>query len=139
MHEVPPPIPEEGDKKGRQVFDRWHEVKREFPTTDLPPIQTGHWLIRRNRASPERTWVVVEGAVAWLTEAYKATPPFSRTDGKQAYVSLEEHQAQALERLPLGTDVLWVHYTQAKHLFSAAVVCCPNHFFPEIPCPLPPS
>ncbi len=137
----PPPAPTEGDKefkKAAKALERWHEVRRDFPVTDLPPIRTGHWLLRKNRASQERTWTSVDEAVTWLTKEYEEMPPFVREDGKQAYASLEDHQAGALERLPLGTDALWIHYTQAQQIFSAAVVCCPNHFFPEIPCPLPP-
>ncbi|REK89890.1 hypothetical protein DY245_13230 [Streptomyces inhibens] len=124
---------------GAREEERYREVAAEFPTSDLPPLMTGHWLIKRNQAVPDRTWTVVAETLNWLTKHYEENPPFTREDGKQAYCTLAEKQAYAVDVLPRGVDVSWVHYTQSRNLFSAAVVCCPNHFHPDVPCPLPPS
>ncbi|GAB2327890.1 hypothetical protein [Streptomyces variabilis] len=100
-----------------------------------PPMMTGWWLMRR--AQVAATW---EGdpapAVAWLEETYAAHPPGERADGGQAYASLEWRRAYALDRLPRGRDITWCYWLPSRSLASFSVVACPNHFHPELPCPL---
>jgi hypothetical protein len=118
---------------------RYHQAGSEFANGSLPPLMTGHWLMKHGQAVRSRTWTDVTDAVDWLTRQYTASPPFERTDGLHAYVGLDVKIAYALDVLPRGVDVSWVHYTQSRSLFSASVVCCPNLFHPTIPCPLQPS
>ncbi|MFD3325762.1 hypothetical protein [Streptomyces sp. NPDC058701] len=100
---------------------------------------TGHWLLKRSQVSPERTWTDVGVALAWLTKLYQENPPFEREGGRRAYCSLEDKLEYASDVLPRGVDVTWVHYTPSKNLFALSVVCCPNRFHPDVPCPLPPA
>lgn len=36
---------------------------------------TGHWLLRRDQTTVERTWTRAVGAVTWLQSAYEVNPP----------------------------------------------------------------
>ncbi|WP_230396181.1 hypothetical protein [Streptomyces blattellae] len=100
---------------------------------------TGHWLQKRGQAAAARTWTDVADAVEWLKQGYTDNPPAERTDGLRAYVGLDVKLAYAIDALPCGVDISWVHYTKSKSLFSASVVCCPNRFHPTLTCPLPPA
>jgi hypothetical protein len=117
---------------------RYQEAAGEFATSSVPPLMTGHWLAKQGQASADRTWTDLTDAVEWLRKQYTAQPPFERTDGMKAYVGLDGKLAYAYDVLPRGVDVTWVHYTQARSLFSASIVCCPNLFHPTTPCPLLP-
>ncbi|URN16621.1 MULTISPECIES: hypothetical protein [Streptomyces] len=135
----PPMVTDPEDRKQQQVLDRYREAAAEFQTGNVPPLMTGHWLMKQDQAAAERTWTDVGIALAWMTKNHEANRPFERPDGRRAYVGLDGKLAYAADVLPRGVDVCWVHYTTSKNLFSLSVVCCPNRFHPEIPCPLPPS
>jgi hypothetical protein len=111
---------------------------REFMAATLPPLMTGHALLRRNQAARDRTWTTVQDAVEWLTKIYADRPPYEHPGGVRAYVSLEEMVQGAQEHLPLGKDTAWVYYARTGEFVSYSVICCPSHFHPDIPCPLPP-
>ncbi|MER7174180.1 hypothetical protein [Streptomyces mesophilus] len=125
------------DKKQQAVLDRFREAAAEFQTGNMPPTMTGYWLMKKNQVSADRTWADMGIALAWLTKEYEANPPFERTDGLEAYSSLDTKLDYATDVLPRGVDVSWVYYTPSKNLISFSVVCCPNRFHPEIACPLP--
>ncbi|MET9354468.1 hypothetical protein ABZY14_16000 [Streptomyces sp. NPDC006617] len=119
--------------------DRYREAGSEFATGALPPLMTGHWLLKRGQAARDRTWTDVGEATEWLELRYVSSPPFERTDGLQAYADLTAKTQYALNVLPRGVDVCWVHYTQSRALFAVQVVCCPNLHHLDLACPLPPS
>ncbi|WP_405616470.1 hypothetical protein [Streptomyces sp. NBC_01508] len=127
------------DKSTQRVLDRYREAAAEFQDGTLPPLMTGHWLMKQSRAAADHTWTDVSDAVVWLSEHYSENPPFEREDGKRAYCGLDIKSKYAREVLPLGVDVSWVYYTQSQNLFSMQAICCPNQFHPELPCPLPPG
>ncbi|MFI0966995.1 hypothetical protein ACH4S8_37275 [Streptomyces sp. NPDC021080] len=138
-HPVPPAPPAgKDDKAGIRLQERYREAAVEFSTGDVPPIVTGHWLVRMGRAAAERTWTDLTDAVEWLKAQYTDNPPFERADGLQAYLSLDDRIAYAYDGLPRGVDTTWCYYTPAKSLLSMSVVCCPNLFLPKVACPLPP-
>jgi hypothetical protein len=110
-----------------------------FLASSLPAMMTGQNLLRRRLVAADRTWADVQAAVDWLKARYAESPPFERSDGRQAYVDLDAKIVYALDVLPRGVDVTWVHWTQAKSVFSHSVICCPSLHHPEIPCPLPPA
>ncbi|WP_180686646.1 hypothetical protein [Streptomyces gossypiisoli] len=118
---------------------RYREAASEFATGSVPPLMTGHWLLKRGQANRARTWTDCGDAVGWLKQHYISNPPFERTDGLRAYAGLDVTLAYALDVLPRGVDVACVHYTQSRSLFSASVVCCPNLHHPDLACPLPPA
>ncbi|MEW2307957.1 hypothetical protein AB0918_04740 [Streptomyces sp. NPDC006864] len=115
------------------------EQTRAFVASTLPPLMTGHWLLRQNQTAVERTWTRVVGAVTWLQSTYEANPPADRDDGGRAHIALEDKIEYAMDALPRGVDVCWVHYTKSQSLISFSVVCCLSHHHPGLPCPLPPA
>lgn len=115
------------------------EETRTFLAQTLPPMEVGHWLMRRNQTAADRTWVNAPDAVDWLKKTYAANPPFVREDGKRAYLDLDTRIRYSEDSLSHGVDVCWVHYTKSSNLVSFSVVCCPHRFHPQTPCPLPPS
>jgi hypothetical protein len=120
----------------RRPGENWQDPQtRSFVTETLPPMKTGHWLMRG--AQVTETWTSVEEAVAWLQARYAANPPLVREDGKAAYCSLEWKVEYALDVLPRGVDVTWCYWMQSRMLTSYSVVCCPNLHEYDLPCPLP--
>ncbi|AVH57783.1 MULTISPECIES: hypothetical protein [Streptomyces] len=119
--------------------NRYREAASEFATGSVPPLMTGHWLMKHGQVARARTWTDAADAVEWLKQQHTSNPPFERSDGLQAYAELDVKLGYALDVLPRGVDITWVHYTQSRSLVSASVVCCPNLFHPNIPCPLEPS
>jgi hypothetical protein len=110
-----------------------------FLGSKLPPMMTGHWLMRRAQTRTECTWTDARQAVDWLKQRYDAHPPLLRTDGGRAYVDVDVRIGYALDVLPRGVDVTWGYWTNPSTLASHSVVACSNHFHPHIPCPLEPS
>jgi hypothetical protein len=77
--------------------------------------------------------------VDWLTKTYADRPPYERSDDLRTYIPLEEMVRGAEEHLPPGKDTVWAYYARSGAFVSYSVICCPSHFHPDIPCPLPPS
>ncbi|WP_208811056.1 hypothetical protein [Micromonospora echinofusca] len=95
-------------------------------------MQTGLSLLRRSQAAVERTWTNVEDALDWLCLTWRANPPGGDV------LSLDEHIAYDRGYLSRGSDCCLGYYNSGYGFVSYSVVCCPNHFFPDVPCPLPP-
>lgn len=104
---------------------------REFLASPLPPMMTGHWLLKASMAHPDQTWTTPDDAVAWLCRQHEETPP----DTALTYVPLESCIPRWRERLPSGGDVTLAHWASGNRLASFSVVCCPNRFHPDLPCP----
>ena len=115
------------------------EQTRAFIAETLPPVMTGHALLRRHQTASDRTWTTVQDAVDWLTRIYADRPPYERSDGLRAYVPLEAMVRGAEGHLPLGKDTVWAYYGRNGAFVSYSVICCPSFFHPDIPCPLPPG
>jgi hypothetical protein len=114
---------------------------RTFLASPLPPMMTGHALMRRKQTAPGRTWTTVGEAVDWLTKVYADRPPsFAPSD---LYASLEDMMRSkarhAEESLSGGSDDVWAYYAPNGAFIHYSVICCPNRLHPAIPCPLPPS
>jgi hypothetical protein len=137
--DAPAPAMSDDDKKAKEAYARYREAAAEFQGSDLPPLMTGHWMLKHGQTAADRTWTDPSVALEWMTKRYLENPPFVREDGKQAYVSLDVKHEYALDVLPLGVDVSWVHYIRTGNILSLSVVCCPNRHHPELACPLPPS
>ncbi|MFF0386045.1 hypothetical protein [Streptomyces sp. NPDC004286] len=135
----PPLIANPEDKKEQAALDRYREAAAEFAGGSVPPLMSGHWFLKRDQTVADRTWTDVGIVLAWMTKHYAADPPFTHPDGSRAYGDLDFKLEYAADVLPRGVDVSWVYYTPAGAIFSLSVVCCPNHFHPGIPCPLPPT
>ena len=118
-----------------------HDVHtRAFLASTLPPVQTGHALLRRSQASAERTWTQLADALHWLRSTYAQHPPLQQADtGGQAYLDLDTKLRYAADSLRRGSDEVWAYYTPAYSFVSYEVICCPHRFFPDLPCPCPPG
>ncbi|MEU8601745.1 hypothetical protein [Streptomyces parvulus] len=123
---------------GASCADRYREAASEFTNGALPPLMTGHWLLKRGQATKACTWADVGDATAWLKQQYIGSPPFERADGVRAYAGLDVKLAYVRNVLPRGVDVSWVHYTPSRTLFAVQVVCCPNLHHTDLACPLLP-
>ncbi|MDX3383603.1 hypothetical protein PV682_19350 [Streptomyces niveiscabiei] len=138
-HPTPPAPPAPDDKTAERTLARYREVSAEFPASNLPPMMSGHWLLKRNQTSADRTWTDPEAALEWMTKHYLDNLPLEPDDGKQMYVGLDVKREYAADVLPVGVDVSWVHYNRSGNIVSINVVCCPNRHHPDLRCPLPPS
>lgn len=120
-----------GGSVGPGVF-----VERQaFITSKLPPMMTGHWLLKRDQVAG--TWEDPAAAVEWLTGWWKTLQPMEGAEGRHAYPCVEEKIPYALDALGRGVDVTWCYWTRTRMLVSYSVVACANRFFPKIPCPAP--
>lgn len=107
----------------------------EFMSSAVPPIQTGHWLLRRRDAAASRTWTDVDDVVTWLTARYERNPPSAQL----SYISLDERTATTRDGLLHGVDAWWEYYTGGMGVFVAAAICCPHAHLRALLCPMPPS
>lgn len=124
------------DKKAIDIHTHYHQAAKEFPVSPLPPMMSGHWLLKRAQASPERTWASATAAVDWLTAGYLANLEAGHADPARTGAGLDGKRVYALDALPGGVDVSWVYYDHASQIVSIEVVCCPNLHHPELACPL---
>jgi hypothetical protein len=121
----------------RSITTHPQETYLPFSQRSIPPLMTGHYLLRRPAGLEERTWTTVPPAIDWLTTVYKQYPPMQRPDGKQAYAPLEWHQECGHRTLLHGSDVVWSHFLGDGRFTSCSVISCPSTtFHPDIKCPL---
>ncbi|GAB2901343.1 hypothetical protein [Streptomyces mayteni] len=113
------------------------EQTRQFLDATVPPMMTGHWLLRRRQTAAHRTWPTASGAVEWLSGRYGVNPPAVREDGHPTCFGLAVKAAHAIDALTRGNDVAWVYWTTTGSLTASSVVSCPNRHHPRIACPLP--
>jgi hypothetical protein len=104
-----------------------------FKESKVPPVMTGHWLLRRAQTAPARTWSDPIDALRWLERFYENNTP------QPGYLSAKIRLPYALNSLPRGVDVTWAYWTKSRSFASASLVACANLHHPHIPCPLPPS
>ncbi|WP_328831329.1 hypothetical protein OHT77_28805 [Streptomyces sp. NBC_00252] len=133
-HPEPPPA---GSKP--ELIQRYREVAAEFPTVDLPPLETAYWLIKP-RSLVRGTWGEAKEAASWLGEqlalyAPRFTSEVQRNTSRPA--PLARLVKYAAERLESGADVSLGFYLERPSYLSLAVVTCsPNHSKPELQCPM---
>ncbi|KUO19003.1 hypothetical protein [Streptomyces dysideae] len=135
-HPAPPPPPAPGDPGGERLLQRYREVATEFPTVDLPPLETAYWLIKP-RSLIRGTWDEAKEAAAWIGERltehmHRFACEHDRDTGRLARLV-----DSAAERLDTGADVSYGFYLERPaYLHLAVVTCSPNHSTPTLPCPL---
>ncbi|NJP35206.1 hypothetical protein [Micromonospora thermarum] len=132
-----------------QFFGREHDHERRpgrnpgdpetaaFIRATSPPLETGHYLLRRDQTKRQLTWTDVQGALDWLAATYAQQPPDPTLDYLDKAARLE-HTRTELEG---GADSIW-HYTvslSANRVAVFAVICCPHRHHTRTPCPLPPN
>ncbi|WP_030942133.1 hypothetical protein [Streptomyces sp. NRRL S-646] len=130
-HPDPPPA---GSKP--ELIQRYREVAAEFPTVDLPPLETAYWLIKP-RSLVRGTWDEAKDAAAWIGQqladhAHRFASAQDRNTARLAMLV-----GSAAEQLHTGADVSYGFYLERpSYLHLAVVTCSPNHSTPNQPCPL---
>ncbi|MEG3627110.1 hypothetical protein [Streptomyces poriticola] len=132
-----PPHPEPPPAGGKpELIQRHREVMAEFPTVDLPPLETAYWLIKP-RSLVRGTWDETKEAAAWLGERLAEYAPRFASERGRDTTRLAVLVNSAAERLESGTDVSLGFYLERPSYLSLAVVTCsPNRSMPELACPV---
>ena len=103
----------------------------EFNGSTLPTEIVADALARPPRAVAA-TFTDPAEAARWLSDHYRNTP-----SNDPAGSTPDEKEAFYAESLAHGSDCVAGYYTRSFAFVHASVVCCPNHFKPEIRCPAP--
>ena len=132
-----PPHPEPPPPGSRpELIQRYREVAAEFPTTELPPLETAYWLIKP-RALVRGTWPAPADAAAWLADQLAAHAARFENEAHRDTGHLTRLVTSAAERLTSGGDSSYGFYLERPTYLSLALVTCsPNRARPNLPCPL---
>ncbi|NEB08444.1 hypothetical protein G3I32_06085 [Streptomyces coelicoflavus] len=119
-----PPHPEPPPAGGRpELVQRYREVAAEFPSCDLPPLETRHWL-RKPTVQVRGTWDDARDAAAWLRERLTEYAPRFLSDAQRDERRLCALVTSAEARLRWGGDVSLGHYLERPTFLSLALVAC---------------
>ena len=130
-HPEPPPA---GRKP--ELIQRYREVAAEFPTVDLPPLETAYWLIKP-RSLVRATWSEAKEAASWLGEQLGEYAPRFVSEAQRDTTHLARLMNSAAARLESGADVsLGFYLERPSYLSLSLVTCSPNRSKPELPCPV---
>ncbi|MEU9370946.1 hypothetical protein AB0D78_43625 [Streptomyces avermitilis] len=130
-HPEPPPA---GSKP--ELLQRYREVAAEFPTSDLPPLETAYWLVKP-RSLVRGTWNEAREAAAWLGERLAEYAHRFASERDRDTTRLAQLVNAATEQLHSGADVAFGFYLEhPSYLSLAAVTCSPNRATPELACPV---
>ncbi|MFE7566707.1 hypothetical protein ACFU76_07040 [Streptomyces sp. NPDC057539] len=131
-----PPLPEPPPAgSGPELIQRYRDAAAEFPRSELPPLETAHWLMKP-RAMVRGTWEEPSKAVAWLErQLAEYTPRFESTAYRDS-ARLTLLVAATAERLRRGGDVSLGFYLERPTFLSLALVTCsPNRADLALVCP----
>jgi hypothetical protein len=118
-----------------EVHDRYREAVAVFPTTDVPPIQTAHWLMKPP-SMIRGTWEEPKEAGEWLGFQLSEFAPRFASEQDRDVTRLVLLAQAAVERMAWGGDVSLGHYLKGTVFHSVALVTCsPNRATPDLPCP----
>ncbi|MEU9113301.1 hypothetical protein AB0D04_16350 [Streptomyces sp. NPDC048483] len=135
-HPEPPPAAGPDDGERYRLHDRYRDVVAEFPHTNLPPIETAHWLMKPV-TSVLGTWEGAREAAAWLGEQLAQYAPRFDSGAHRGTAHLATLGSSAAERLGWGGDVSLGFYLERPSFLSLALVTCsPNRSLPELRCPI---
>ncbi|MFI6465586.1 hypothetical protein [Streptomyces sp. NPDC050528] len=129
-----PELPPAGSKP--ELIQRYREVAAEFPTMDLPPLETAYWLIKP-RSLVRATWDEAKEAASWLGEQLARYAPRFASETQRDTTHLIRLVNSAAERLESGADVsLGFYLERPAYLSVSLVTCSPNRSKPELRCPV---
>ncbi|MET9105458.1 hypothetical protein [Streptomyces zhihengii] len=136
-HPEPPPAPvSEEDVKAAQLLGRYREAAAEFPTSDLPPIETAYWLVKP-RSFIRVTCDEAKEAASWLGERLTEYAPRFTPERDGDTARLARLVNAAAEQLRSGADVSYGFYLERPSYLSLAVVTCsPHRSRPDLGCPM---
>ncbi|MEU2875800.1 hypothetical protein [Streptomyces sp. NPDC007070] len=132
-----PPYPEPPPAGSRpELIQRYREVAAEFPTSDLPPLETAYWPIKPS-SLVRGTWEEAKEAASWLGERLAEYAPRFASEWDRDPSRLARLVNTAAEQLHSGADVSYGFYLERPTYLSLAVVtCCPNRADAELACPI---
>ncbi|MFM9447229.1 hypothetical protein [Streptomyces acidiscabies] len=132
-----PPHPQPPPAESRpELIQRYRDVAADFPTIDLPPLETAYWLIKP-RSMVRGTWDEPKEAATWLGERLAEYAPRFDSDRDRDAARLATLVDSVAERLDSGADVSLGFYLERPSYLSVAVVTCsPNRSNPELACPV---
>jgi hypothetical protein len=105
----------------------------EFAESTIPPEMTGWYLAKRRLV--KATFTDLDAVAAWLREQRDARPPTGAT-GRPC--GPDCHIRYAVRTLSHGKDDVWSWPIGTGSEAHIATICCPNEFWPDLPCPAPP-
>lgn len=131
-----PPYPEPPPPGSRtELVHRYREVSAEFAISDLPPIETAHWLLKP-AALIRGTWDGPGEAADWIARQLTAYAPRFDSTAERDPARIAARAASAAARLAAGGDVSLGHYLQRPVFLSLAVLSCGRG---TAPCPVRPG
>ncbi|MEU5533770.1 hypothetical protein [Streptomyces sp. NPDC020362] len=132
-----PPHPEPPPAGSRpELIQRCREVAAEFPTVDLPPLETAYWLVKP-RSLVRGTWGGAEDAAAWIGARVAEYVPRFASERERNVSDLPRLVDSAAEKLRSGGDMALGFYLERPSYLSLAVVTCsPNRTMPGLTCPV---
>ncbi|MES9502342.1 hypothetical protein ABWI13_19945 [Streptomyces koyangensis] len=137
LRRPPPPEPPPAGSSP-ELIRRYREVAAEFPTADLPPLETAYWLIKP-RSLVRGTWDEAKEAAAWLGERLAEYAPRFDAERDRDTARLAGLVESTAERLGSGADVSYGFYLERPSYLSLAVVTCsPNRAHAGLACPAVP-
>ncbi|MFE7131190.1 hypothetical protein ACFVIM_10055 [Streptomyces sp. NPDC057638] len=132
-----PPGPAPTPSSPPEVAERHRRATTEFPVTEIPPIQTAHWLLKPPPLV-RGTWYEPKEAGEWLAQRLAEFAPRFSTAAEHETARHDRLVRAAVERLATGRDVSLGHYLRGTLFHSLALVTCsPNGTHPHIRCPAP--
>ncbi|MET7617088.1 hypothetical protein [Streptomyces sp. NPDC005408] len=134
LRRPPHPEPPPADIK-QELIQRYRDVVAEFPESDLPPLETAHWLLKP-KALILGTWEEPKRAAEWLGEQLTVFAPRFVSESDRDSTRMTMLTNSAAERLGWGGDVSIGYYLERPVFLSLALVTCsPNHASPDLQCP----
>ncbi|WP_406269626.1 hypothetical protein OHT93_16775 [Streptomyces sp. NBC_00191] len=118
----------------KQRFDQ-EGLRRASYASDLPPMETAHWLMK-SASSIQGTWQEPKEAAAWLGDRLAEYGPRFASETDRDHARLTTLLNSAAERLDWGGDLSLGYYLERPVFLSLALVTCsPNRAAPDLRCP----
>ncbi|MDT3396275.1 hypothetical protein RKE29_06420 [Streptomyces sp. B1866] len=132
-----PPHPQPPSSGSRpELVRRYRDVVVAFPVSDLPPIETAHWLMKP-RTSVRGTWQEPQAAAGWLRERLTEYAPRFTPGLPADGTCLTTLVDSAAQRVGWGGDVSLGYYLERPMFLSLALVTCsPNRAAADLACPV---
>ena len=118
-----------------EVVRRHRHAAAEFRVSEVPPVETAHWLMKP-AGLVRGTWEEPKEAAAWLEgQLVEYAPRFDSLQGREPE-RIACLVTSAADRLTWGGDVsVGVYLSRPLFLSLALVTCSPNRAAPTLPCP----
>ncbi|MEU1944576.1 hypothetical protein ABZ554_19570 [Streptomyces sp. NPDC020125] len=134
-----PPLTTEDEDYYREDQERYRTLLETFRHSELPPLETSLWLLK----SPtliRATFEEPKDAATWLGRELTEHAPGFLSHQEADTARLARLVTTAADRLTHAGDVsIGCYLGRTSFLSLALVTCTPNHWAPNLPCPLTPT